>query len=136
MSEWPLHITIADVYAIDRKQQVIDDKLQKLLQSMHPVKTYATGDTTLGTTEVTLVEKSEPLQKLHMKIVDLLIENGAEFNAPEFTGEGFLPHVTIQSSDRLHRNNAVVIDTLSLIDMYPDADWKQRRVLKTFSLGS
>ena len=95
----------------------------------------ATGDSVLGTTEVVLIEKNDGLQKLHDQIVDLLELHGAKFNTPEFTRSGFLPHSTIQKSGRLSEGDKIEINTLFLIDMFPNKNWQQRRVLRKFKLG-
>jgi len=134
MSEWPLHITLADVFAIDHSSSDIDRKLNELLENTLPVKTAAAKDVVLGQTPVVLIEKNQHLMSLHAKIVNLLEANGAVFNTPEFTHEGFLPHSTIQSGQRLIENDTVNIDSISLVDMFPNSDWRLRKVLATFKL--
>lgn len=135
MSEWPLHTTLADVFAIDRQGSKIDDYLELKLSKIQPVKTIAAEDSTLGTTRVVLLEKTQELLQLHADVVSLLQQYGAVFNTPEFNNEGFIPHSTIQQSERLHSGDEIVIHTLSLVDMFPGKDWQQRKVLETFSLA-
>lgn len=134
MADWPLHTTLADVFAIDRHATDIDKKLATLLAQIKPVETNATDDAALGTTHVVLLDKTPPLVKLHTDIVSLLEENGTVFNNPEFTRNGFLPHSTIQKSGRLQAGDKVFIDSISLVDMFPGGDWEQRRVLATFKM--
>lgn len=136
MSDWPLHVTIADVFAIDRTGSMIDMKLASLLSEIKAVEVIAVSDELLGETPVVLLEKIQRLQKLHDSIATLLKENGAIFNNPEFTYDGFLPHSTIQKSGRLHIGDKITIDSVSLIDMFPGGDWQQRKVLMTFKLGA
>lgn len=135
MSDWLLHTTLVDVFAIDRHTVDIDTKLTALLGNSDPVTTTAVGDGTLGTTAVVLLDKTSELLELHSKTVSLLKQNGAVFNNPEFTNEGFIPHSTIQKTGRLHIGDSVFIDSISLIDMFPGGDWEQRAVLATFKLG-
>jgi hypothetical protein len=134
MSEWPLHITIADVFAIDRHKTDIDAKLAILLTQIKTVETNVTNNTTLGTTPIILLDRKPSLVKLHTDIASLLEENGAVFNNPEFTRDGFLPHSTIQKNGRLRIGDNVTIDSVSLVDMFPDDNWEQRKVLATFKL--
>jgi len=134
MSNWLLYTTLADVFAINRHEANIDEKLATLLAQIKPVETSATDDSILGTTQVILLDKTPLLIKLHTDIVSLLEENGATFNNPEFTRTGFLPHSTIQKSGRLHTEDRIIIDSISLVDMFPDNDWEQRRVLATFKM--
>jgi hypothetical protein len=133
MADWPLHVTLADVFAIDMDSTKIEAKLAELVSYQLPVYTCAREDATLGTTEVVLLDKTEELVNLHMSLVDLLERNGAVFNSPEFTREGFLPHCTIQKSERLHAGDEVKIDTIALINMFPHEDWQQRQVINIFS---
>lgn len=134
MSDWPVHVTLADVFAIDRHGIDIDEKLAHLLTKAEPVQTTALHDALLGTAPVVLLDKTASLIALHTAIVALLEENGATFNTPEFTKDGFLPHSTIQKSGRLHTGDTIVIDSISLVDMFPGGDWMQRRILMTFPM--
>ena len=134
MSNWLLHITLADVFAINRHETDIDKKLATLLAQIETVETNAMDNSVLGTAQVTLLNKVPPLIKLHTDIVSLLEENGATFNNPEFTLSGFLPHSTIQKSGWLHAGDRVIINSISLVDMFPDNEWKQRRVIATFKM--
>ncbi|MDQ5932493.1 MAG: hypothetical protein QG649_578 [Patescibacteria group bacterium] len=134
MTDWPPHITLADVFAAELDTG-IEHKLEAMLADQPSITLSATGDSVLGATEVVLIERNNVLQKLHGQIVDLLELHGAKFNSPEFTRSGFLPHSTIQKSGRLHEGDKIEINTVFLIDMFPDKNWQQRRVLKKFKLG-
>jgi 2'-5' RNA ligase len=136
MSEWPLHITLADVFAIDREESRIDEKLRDLLAEQPAVTITAINEATLGTIPVVLVEKTDELTSLHYCILDLLLSNGAIFNTPAFTGDGFLPHSTIQRSGRLQPGDVDSIRTISLVDMFPDDNWQHRKVLGVYLLAS
>ena len=134
MSEWPVHVTLADVFAVDRHDVGIDEKVADLLAKIYPVTTSARIDDVLGTTPVVLLDKTAPLTQLHTDIVNLLEANDATFNTPEFTKDGFLPHSTIQKSGRLHVGDTITIDSISLVDMFPGGNWEQRKVLTTFDM--
>lgn len=134
MADWPLHTTLVDVFAIDRAATNIDAKLAAVLSEIESVTVCAKDDTVLGTTPVVLLETTLPLEQLHLTVVALLEENGAMFNNPQFTRDGFLPHSTIQDSGRLSRGDVITINSLSLVDMFPGSDWEQRKVLATFTL--
>ena len=89
MDEWPLHITVADVFAIDRITTKIDAKLEELLMGLPVITVSAAGEATLGTTLVVLIQKDNELLILHTDVVNLLEMNQAVFNNPEFTRNGF-----------------------------------------------
>ncbi len=135
MDDWPVHITLADVFAVDLGSGV-ESKLKDFLVSQRPVVTMVIGETVLGSTPVVLLDKTSPLFKLHEDIVDLLQANGAVFNTPEFTRAGFLPHSTIQKTGRLHIGENVTVDSVALVDMFPGGDWRKRRVLGVMKLAS
>ncbi len=134
MSDWLLHTTLADTFAIDRRGTNIDAKLAALLAQTTPVTTTALNESILGTAHVVLLDQTPQLEKLHNDIVSLLEENGVAFNNPEFTHGGFIPHSTIQKSGQLQIGDTITIDTISLVDMFPNNDWQQRKVVATFAL--
>lgn len=134
MDDWPLHVTLVDVFAISLEESGIAKKLEALCKKETPVKVSAESKSKLGKTPVVLLRKSDNLLQLHTDVVALLETNGAQFNNPEFTRSGFIGHSTIQGEEHLNLGQELAIDTLSLIDMFPNADWRQRKVLATFQL--
>ena len=72
--------------------------------------------------EVMIIEKSTELVDLHNKLHSLLVKAGAVFNDPQFQAEGFRPHSTVQGAKRLQTGDSVVIDSLSIIDLFPAAN--------------
>lgn len=135
ISEWPLHITLADVFAIDQKGSNIVIQITDLLENQSPITVRVTDDAVLSQTRVVLVENSKDLLALHNNLVDLFEANGAIFNSPEFIHEGFLPHCTIQNAERLNKGDKIRIDTVTLIDMFPDGNWRQRKALSSLKLS-
>jgi hypothetical protein len=136
MTDWPLHVTLVDVFAIDRESTNIESELAELLSNQPSVDTFASKESILGTAEVVLLEKTGELINLHTNLIDLLEKNGAIFNSPEFTREGFLPHSTIQKTGKIHVGDKVAINTITFVDMFPNGDWRQRRILNIFKLQS
>ena len=134
MADWPLHVTLADVFSINLEGSNIELKLQELLSTQRIVSSITVKETVLGTTKVLVIEKTAELNVLHTNIVNLLEDNGAIFNNPEYTREGFLPHCTIQKTQKLHTAQQVEITTIALIDMFPNENWQQRKVISLFSL--
>lgn len=134
MADWPLHITLADVFAIDRTGTNIEAKLAAATAELLPVSATAEKEAVLGTARVVLFDKNGDLLELHRHLVDLLEVNGASFNTPEFTRDGYLPHCTIQTAGRLHSGDKVTINTIALIDMFPGSNWQRRKVIDLFAL--
>lgn len=136
MSAWPLHTTLADVFSIDRKTTDIDAALKSLCEQHPAVTTTATSDSQLGETPVVLLDNTPELYKFHSDIVTVLEQHGVLFNTPAFTKDGFIPHSTIQNNHRLDIGRQITIDSIALVDMFPDDDWQQRKVIAIYKLLS
>ncbi len=133
MAEWPVHITLADVFAIELIPKVIKE-MEALARSQSRIEVVARNEMFLGETKVVLLERDSALQELHDSLIDLLHKYGAWFNTPEYNYGGFLPHSTIQKNGRLELQEKFILSSLTLIDMFPDSNWKTRKVIKTFDL--
>lgn len=72
--------------------------------------------------------------KLYNQIHQFLLRSGAVFNQPEFEGEGYIPHSTIQQHARLNAGDSVRISSLTILDMFPNNDGYQRKIGPTFQL--
>jgi hypothetical protein len=132
MSEWPLHITLADVFAITVTEQLTNE-LQGFIDNHDSVTTRAIEERALGATPVVVLENTPALQTYHNDLVDILLRHGAVFNVPEYTRSGFLPHITHQPYARMQVGDEVVIGSISLVDMFPDGDWQMRKIHSIFA---
>lgn len=133
MTEWPLHITIADVFSVSLTAD-LDSDLIDLVQKQPWLELVAGQAGNLGEARVVFVNKTDDFQNFHTKIVGLLDQAGAKFNNPEFTLVGFLPHITINESVQPGQLGKIEVRSVSLIDMFPEGDWRQRKVLRSFDL--
>lgn len=134
MSDWPLHITLADVFAIegDSAELIID--LETEFSSHPPIQSSVVGDEWFGedkSVHVKLIKKTEELQQLHETILSVLSNYKATFNNPEYTHAGFKPHSTVQKNGQLDLGDTVTLDSLTLIDMFPDSNPHRRQVIGT-----
>jgi len=138
-NSWPLHATIVDTFAIDWDVPTMVKKLGGLLADRQPATSVAEKDTFFGPekqTHVVLLRKTNGLMQLHNDVVALLEQGRLRLNDPQFARKGFLPHATVQKHARLHKGDTAAFNALTLIDMFPDGDGHQRRVLTTVRLGS
>jgi len=135
--DWPLHTTLADVFAVDWNDTNLTGRLAQLLSKQKPLETVAGEDTYFGPPEspvqVTLLQKSSELQNLHNDVVNLLKSAGAVFNTPQYTGEGYVPHSTVQKHARVYADDTVKIGSLTIVDMFPNGDGYQRKLVKTIN---
>lgn len=137
-THWPLHVTIADTFAVDWSKNDLLKKLSALVANHQPVTAIADHDEYFGPqkqTQVTILDMSKELIALHNDVVGLLKSAGAIFNNPQYIGEGYRAHVTVQSHLRLHKGDLVNINGLTIVDMFPHEDPYQRKILKTISFS-
>jgi 2'-5' RNA ligase len=136
--EWPLHSTVADVFAIDWDEAAMTERLTKLLSSHAPATSVAEDDRLFGDqgqTQVTLLKRTDDLLKLHHDVIECLEHGGWKPNDPQFAHDGFLPHSTVQKHARLNKGDEVAFNTLTIIDMLPGGDPYQRKAITTIKLA-
>ncbi|HET8670664.1 MAG TPA: 2'-5' RNA ligase family protein, partial [Candidatus Saccharimonadales bacterium] len=136
---WPLHVTLASNFVVDRKAVHLFDKLAELASSENSVTTTASDNDYFGLhkhVHVTTLTMTPELQTLHNRMIALLKSLGATFDEPQYQEEGYRAHATVQADKRLHKGDAVTVDELTVVDMFPDDDISRRRTMRTFKLHS
>ena len=134
MEDWPPHMTLADVFAIEGAPENLMKDLEAAVAPFLALEVKAIGEEWFGEDHsigVQLFERTPALEQLHSAILGTLKLYGVIFNNPEYAGEGFKPHMAL-SPEAATR---VMIDSVSFIDMFPGNDPRQRRVLGTVTLG-
>lgn len=137
-SNWPLHVTIADTFAIDWDVPTMVEKLTQLLSSRTSATSVVENDRFFGDqrqVRVVLLKKTDDLVKLHQDVIKVLERGGWKPNDPQFAKEGFLPHSTVQKHTRLNKGDEVIFNALTIIDMFPGENPYQRRVIKTIKIS-
>lgn len=135
--KWPLHITIADTFAIKWDVNELIEKLVELSKTLLPMSSVALHDENFGPeqqTEVTILDMNKDLTDLHYKVVGILKEAEIKFDDPQYTESGFRAHVTVQPHARINKDDTVTLDNLALVDMFPNGDPYQRKIIKTIKL--
>lgn len=136
-SGWPLHVTLADTFAVDWDRNDLMQNLRTLFATAKSIPITAMEDTYFGDsqqTQVTLLQPNDQLCRLHNELIKLLESSGAVFNDPQFTKEGFRPHATVQAHTRLYTGQHIQLTNIAIVDMFPGNDAYQRRILQTFTL--
>lgn len=135
-ADWPLHVTLADVFATNWSEDQLVKHLEEFCTTQKTLSTHAEKEAHFGPngeTHVVILKLNDELYELHASLVDFLAEGNAVFNTPEYTKKGFVPHSTVQSKKRLALGDKVNFTSLSVIDMFPNNDPYRRRVIKTVS---
>jgi 2'-5' RNA ligase len=131
VENWPLHITIADIFAIDGDSTDILKAL-KNIKINKVIEAKVVGDAFWGpekNVHVKLVENTADLYNLHKQIIESLQSLNVDFNSPGFVIEGFKPHSTVQDKKSLEDRQLVRFNCLTLIDMFPDENGYKRRII-------
>lgn len=140
LKDWPLHLTVAPTFVIGG---AVADSFgadsAEVLAATAPILAQQPQLTVLagidagfghsGKIAVTLIEPSAELLGLHQRLVDALVAVGAEFDDPEFVGQGYQPHVTVTRSAKVPRGEVLTLRQAALVDMAPAGDRRLRRVV-------
>jgi 2'-5' RNA ligase len=135
-SEWPLHVTLLANFRI-AKLDLLKDRLADYARQTKPLTISASGEALFGpnkNVEVSLIQPDTGIVELHNKLLSIVFKLGAVFDEPNFNGTGFRPHATIQIKSRLQDKEIVNLDSLSLVDMYPNNEISRRRIIETYKL--
>lgn len=127
-TEIPLHATIAGVFAIDKSREEINVLLKNYLDQFGTFEITGGEIVNWGDIQVTLLVHSDDFDVLFKGVQQMLIDNGALFNEPEYLGDGFMPHVTAQRHAKLDTGKKMFIKSITLVDMFPDGDFEQRLI--------
>lgn len=138
-TDWPLHVTLAETFAIQQDLPTLINSMSIVARHHEPIRTTAANEASFGpdqTIPVILIDMPPTLISLHNDIVSSLESNcGASFNNPHYIKDGYVAHSTIQSDTQLHRGDDVIIDSLSIVDMFPGNDPYKRKIISTLRLG-
>jgi len=135
--DWPLHCTIAGVFALDLIDTLLDE-FATVTASHEAFQTATTDIDYFGPNEsvkVRLLAMTEKLNNLHNDVVTFIEQNNGVFNEPHFLRQDFAPHITMRG-EAPDKNGAIVFSQLTLVDMFPDADHTRRRVIASFPLST
>ena len=134
-TNWPLHTTIADTFAVDAIDEELISQIGRRVKGRN--LTVAGKESAYfgknADIEVMLLLDSPELYSLHSDLADLLLERGAIFNDSQYTKGGFIGHVAQQETKRLAVNERVHLDAVAIIDMFPKGNPYKRRVMKVIN---
>jgi len=130
---WPLHVTIADTFSIELELSKFIQKLAVLANSFKPVVGVGSHTEYFGPEkdiQVTILGRSKELIDMHYSVINLLKEAGVKLNNPQYSESGFIAHATVQQYSQVKIGEEITVNNLALIDMFPNGNPHQRKVLK------
>lgn len=136
-TEWPPHVTLLANFTIDQPVDALVSELASYAQQTEPFEIRVEGEALFGPNQdvpVLLMQTTADIQKVHEDLADLTGVLGAKYDDPQYMRVGYRPHMTIKAKTQTGVQQAMTLDSLTLIDMYPDGDITRRRVIKSFVL--
>lgn len=136
-TDFPMHLTLAGVFAVDKSAKQLANELANVLAGQQQIEIEADEKAMFGPNkdiEVMKVKKDPDLMQLYQLIYEWLQDSGVRYNSPEYQGEGYAPHSTFQKTGSLSQGEKRMLQSVSLIDLYPNRDGYQRKIFKTIAL--
>lgn len=136
-TDFPLHVTFAGVFATSMSGRQLADELAGLLAGVQAIEIEADSGGMFGPNSnvaVMKVIKTPGLMNIYSMIHGWLRDMGATFNSPQYEGEGYIPHSTPQKSGSLREGERRLLNSVSIIDLFPNGDGHRRKVHTTIKL--
>ncbi len=136
-TRWPLHVTLLPNFTIIQPLKKLINELESYSQQAEPFEIMADGEALFGPgrdIRVSLIRPSESIRIVHKNLLNITVALGGEYDEPRYIGQGFRPHATIQAEYRVTEGQPILLNSFTLVDMYPNEDIERRKILKTFEL--
>jgi 2'-5' RNA ligase len=131
-ADWPLHVTLADVFATNYSGKQLAEVLEHFVQNNHELSVQVEGETSFGPAEnrvpVLLLQKTDKLQDLHDSLLDALEDAAVVFNDPQYMRDGFVPHVSRGVAAGLKVGDVCTVNNIALVDMFPSSNADRRKI--------
>ncbi len=137
-SEIPLHLTHVDVCEVDMEPAVFVTVLRNYLSSVEAFEIVPTEDAFLGPAAdipVTRIAQTPELMAFHVGLMDFLRGCGALFDNPQYSGDNYLPHITMQGARRVPLNHTLSVSSVSIGNKRTDVDSPPNRIIATIALS-
>lgn len=135
---FPPHVTMAGIFGIDKPGAWLTAELAELANYHQSYDVKADTIAMFGPNQdvaVMQIQQTHELMSLYQQLHDWLLASGAKFIEPHYEGSGYIPHVTIQKAGTIRAGEVKRINSISLVDLFPNGDGYQRRVTKTITLS-
>ncbi len=137
-TEFPLHLTLAGVFKIDKDGEWLTNELTRLLVGQGSFNIEADKNDMFGPNKdvvVMRIKKTPELLGLYKKIYVWLHNSGVIYNKPNYQGQGYLPHSTFNKSGILLSGESRLINSVSIVDLFPNKNGNQRKIFATIELA-
>jgi 2'-5' RNA ligase len=131
--EWPLHVTLLPNFVVSNSLDELIYNLNEISHTIRPFSIQVGNDENFGPNDevlVSLIKLEADILSLHSKL--LAFTKSYEFDTPQYIGKGYRPHATKQLNNELVNGKNYLVESMTLVDMYPNNDIERREVIKNF----
>ncbi|HEY9291312.1 MAG TPA: 2'-5' RNA ligase family protein [Microlunatus sp.] len=117
----PLHMTVLTKVPVARdRSAAVAAAVRGIAATTAPVSIVASGRAGFGhggAVQVTTVEMSDQLRRLHSRLLNDVCRAGADLVHPVYSGDGYRPHVSDTHDGQLiNPGDQLVLTTLAILD--------------------
>jgi 2'-5' RNA ligase len=118
-AELPLHLTLMSRFFSDLSPEDLATAVRPMLAQTKPIELVFGKTTELGPKKliVHMVEHSDQLKQLHNELHTQLDSIHADYEYPQFIGEGYKPHITRRDGEQLNTGDRKIAETACLIEI-------------------
>jgi 2'-5' RNA ligase len=134
--EWPLHCTLVYWFKYGGDMTELIQKFTEFFADFDSQELLGGSTAYFGPRQdlaVTLVNKTQSLQKFHDETVNKVLELSGEFESDEFMRSNFTPHVTEHGGRKLENGTPHVSKGVYLVESLSESP-KIRKLVHKFSL--
>lgn len=135
----PLHCTVVHWFRSEKPPAEIIRAITEIVSSTPPLEIISGKPDLFGKDKdvpVNRIEKDETILELHKTLHTALQRIGVTDVVPEWTQDGFIPHVTRQRSGRFEEGRRIVAHKLYLTEaLIPDELQQKKIIAKLFLKG-
>ena len=128
LEKLPLHSTVMHWFEVGRPADTIVDVVHAVADEQPPVL-MVSGDADLfgpsGDVPVNRIRNAEPVASLHRKLFAKLSDTDVQHEAPQWTLEGFNPHVSVVNGERFNTGDRHLATHIYAV--VADADNSQKK---------
>ena len=133
----PLHMTFVHWFEINVSFEQIEVELKNLLQNQKPIRLSVRGEDLFGIHKNILVNRvlrDKELLELHKTIIALLDSLRVTHTNPQWTNDGWNPHVTHKQNQRMREGDEFLFNSVSIISS-DNYETGQRKILDMINFG-
>jgi hypothetical protein len=137
---WPLHVTVVPKFASKVDATKLAAVLRATVRGRAAINASIGADASFGPDRdipVSLFADPVALDDLHLRLLAALEEKcGIDLEEPQYSREGYRPHITAANAGRSLEGEEVRFSQLVLVEMSPPGQTDIHSVVATVDLGA